>query len=58
MQEHFRGKIIKRMLGEDKFKEFVEEYDKFKAINVYKQVFRKDGNTWTTAKLDGFKFEF
>lgn len=27
------------MLGEAKFKEFAAEYDKFKAINVYKQMF-------------------
>ena len=39
MQEHFKGRIMKRMLGETKFKEFVAEYDKYKAYNVYKQVF-------------------
>lgn len=39
MQEHFRGKIIRRMLGEKEFRKFANEYDKFKAVNVYKQVF-------------------
>ncbi len=41
MQEHFRGKILIRMMGEDKFKEFVREYDKYKAVNIYKQVFEE-----------------
>lgn len=39
MQEYFRGKIIRRMLGETEFRKFAKEYDKFKAVNVYKQVF-------------------
>ncbi len=40
MQEHFKGRIIRRMLGEQKFKEFAQDYDNYKAINIYKQIFK------------------
>lgn len=42
MQEHFRGKIIKRMLGEAEFKAFADEYNKFKAYGIYKEVFKDE----------------
>ena len=42
MQEHFRGKILKRMLGEQEFIKFAKEYDKYKVVNIYKQVFLEE----------------
>lgn len=59
MQEHFRGKIIRRMLGEIKYREFAKEYNRFKAYGVYKQVFEDpfvDGSIITTLRRKFFDF--
>lgn len=39
MQEFYRRKILSRYMGKEELDKFDKEYQKYKAVNVYKQVF-------------------
>lgn len=56
MQEHFRGKIIKRMMGDTKFKEFCQEYDKVKLVNVGREVFQTPATKTAIEKIKHWDF--
>lgn len=44
-QEHFRGKILRRMMGEEQFEKFCSEYDAVKVVNAGRAVFEEDLKT-------------